>query len=339
MKSIVYYQPAFLGDACLAVPVLQLIRTCFPAHKVIFVCRKEFVSFFESLQVCDHAFGVIKNNPKSYSECAARLGAFEIDYLFSSHSSFTSFLFIRKVKAAVKVGYLTLLGNFVFDKLVPKNKQLHEVLRQMQLLAAVNSTAQASFMHVKESLAGSMPTWSLPRVKLRKDLLNELVLKYSLDSKFVCVFPGSQWGTKKWPAENYQKLVDELSSRFKVLVLGSQSEQELCQEVAKNQGINLAGQLDLTSLLHIISKAQAIVCNDSGAQHLAALVAAPTISIFGPTVPAQGFAPWNLKSQVVENAQLKCRPCGKHGPQVCPIGSHACMQTIDVQTVLSAPYL
>jgi heptosyltransferase-2 len=81
------------------------------------------------------------------------------------------------------------------------------------------------------------------------------------------------------------------------------------------------------------------VCNDSGAQHLAGLVGTPTVSIFGPTVPQQGFVPWNPNVQLIENKNLKCRPCGKHGPESCPIGTHECMNSIKPDQVLSSSYL
>jgi heptosyltransferase-2 len=70
---------------------------------------------------------------------------------------------------------------------------------------------------------------------------------------------------------------------------------------------------------------------------LAALVSAPTVGIFGPTILEFGFRPWNSNAIVVEtHKQLTCRPCGKHGPQVCPVGTHECMESINVETVWKA---
>jgi heptosyltransferase-2 len=33
---------------------------------------------------------------------------------------------------------------------------------------------------------------------------------------------------------------------------------------------------------------------------------------------------------------LDCRPCSAHGPMICPLGHHRCMQEIGVERVLAA---
>jgi len=61
-------------------------------------------------------------------------------------------------------------------------------------------------------------------------------------------------------------------------------------------------------------------------------VGTPLVSIFGPTTPSQGYTPWNKKSRVVE-IPLDCRPCGAHGHNKCPIGTHDCMKKISPEMV------
>jgi heptosyltransferase-2 len=121
--------------------------------------------------------------------------------------------------------------------------------------------------------------------------------------------------------------------------MGSAGERALCQQITQHEQFILAGKTSLLESLCVIKGSKAIVCNDSGAQHLAGLVGTPTVSIFGPTVPQQGFVPWNPNVQLIENKNLKCRPCGKHGPESCPIGTHECMNSIKPDQVLSSSYL
>jgi heptosyltransferase-2 len=77
-----------------------------------------------------------------------------------------------------------------------------------------------------------------------------------------------------------------------------------------------------------------VVSNDSGAMHLASVAEVPTVAIFGPTVLEFGYQPWNNMSAVVENKEINCRPCGKHGHEKCPIGTHVCMTSISANQVL-----
>jgi heptosyltransferase-2 len=79
-----------------------------------------------------------------------------------------------------------------------------------------------------------------------------------------------------------------------------------------------------------------LVTNDSAPLHLATAVGTPVVAVFGPTVPAFGFGPRGARDRVVEHPALACRPCSAHGPQVCPLGHHRCMQELSVESVAAA---
>ena len=47
-------------------------------------------------------------------------------------------------------------------------------------------------------------------------------------------------------------------------------------------------------------------------------------------------ATYDDKSIVVENNDINCRPCGKHGGHTCPKGHFKCMKDIEPERVLIA---
>src|SRR5262249_39514679 len=105
----------------------------------------------------------------------------------------------------------------------------------------------------------------------------------------------------------------------------------LCRKVADLAGGGvavLAGTTDVRDLVALLARARALVVNDSGPGHVASAVGTPVVSIFGPTVPAFGYTPFGGRNVIVEHDGLTCRPCDKHGPQVCPLGHHRCMKEI-----------
>ena len=55
------------------------------------------------------------------------------------------------------------------------------------------------------------------------------------------------------------------------------------------------------------------------------------ISVWGNTVPDFGMYPYlpNEKSVIVENKNLKCRPCSKIGFSTCPKKHFKCMADLD----------
>ena len=82
------------------------------------------------------------------------------------------------------------------------------------------------------------------------------------------------------------------------------------------------------SLLHVM------VAMDSANMHLARLVAAPVVSIWGATHPWAGFYGYDLPGDWAVQSDLDCRPCSVFGNKVCHRGDFACMQQVSSTTVL-----
>jgi len=150
------------------------------------------------------------------------------------------------------------------------------------------------------------------------------------DQSFIALAPGSAWGTKRWPF--YPELALLLADRFPIVVVGGNGEVESGELIAKQlpagRALNSAGLLSLLASAEIIRRAKALVGNDSAPQHLASAMGTPTVTIFGPTVPAFGFGPLAPKSESAGVTGLDCRPCDRHGPMKCPLGHWRCMREL-----------
>ena len=68
--------------------------------------------------------------------------------------------------------------------------------------------------------------------------------------------------------------------------------------------------------------------------HLGMAAAIPVYAIFGPTVPEFGFAPYGTKGFIIQNRDIKCRPCGIHGGKKCPTKTFDCMEKIKPEEVI-----
>ncbi len=99
--------------------------------------------------------------------------------------------------------------------------------------------------------------------------------------------------------------------------------------------INQAGKTNLLESAAIIARCNLMLCNDSGALHIANAMQTRVFAFFGPTVQSIGYYPYRDGDRVFET-ELGCRPCGSHGPQKCPLKHHDCMRKIEVQPVLEA---
>ena len=66
---------------------------------------------------------------------------------------------------------------------------------------------------------------------------------------------------------------------------------------------------------------------------MAGLTNCPVVTIFGPTSPIFGFAPSGDNDLVIQNNDLKCRPCHIHGLNECPVKNFECMKSIKSEYV------
>ncbi len=152
---------------------------------------------------------------------------------------------------------------------------------------------------------------------------------------FVAMAPGSIWGTKRWPG--YRELAAAID--HPIVVVGGAEDARLAEEItreAEGRAWSAAGNLGLRACAALLEHASVLVTNDSAPLHLAAAVGTPVVAVFGPTIPEQGFGPRGPRDTVVQLAGLACRPCGSHGPQVCPLGHHRCMVELSVARVAAA---
>jgi heptosyltransferase-2 len=129
-----------------------------------------------------------------------------------------------------------------------------------------------------------------------------------------------------------------------VILLGSADESDLCRTVADRirhlqpgaRVLNLAGKSSLSESAAVLDRCAVVLTNDSGLMHLAAARKRKLVAIFGPTVSQFGFFPVGTDSIVLEERDLRCRPCTHIGLPVCPRGHFRCMNDIPVSRVVAA---
>jgi heptosyltransferase-2 len=161
-------------------------------------------------------------------------------------------------------------------------------------------------------------------------------------SHLIAIAPGSVWGTKRWPADSYAALARALLEKTSsaLVLLGGADEVEATGHIARaldfaaDRVLDLGGKTSLAELRAIYPRLSLLVSNDSSAVHYATAFGVRTVAVFGATVPAMGFGPLAEGSLALGVEDLACRPCGAHGPAVCPLGHFRCMRELSVERVL-----
>lgn len=160
---------------------------------------------------------------------------------------------------------------------------------------------------------------------------------------WVCLTPGANWATKRWPIDRFAALAERIvQAGLAVVVTGSPDEQPLAQAICARvpAARDLTRGVPLSILGGLLQRSRALVANDSGPMHIARALGVPTVAIFGSTDPDQfdygeAAAPTNTSHARIF-AGVPCSPCHFYGRPSCPKGHLDCLNTIEVGEVWAA---
>ena len=317
-------QTAFLGDVVLTIPLLQRLAARHgPVDVMTTPAAAPLVATHPAVRLvipydkrgADRGWGGFRRMVRTL-----RAKGYRRAYL--AHRSWRSAALAWLARIPTRIGFADAPGAPSYTRRIPTPSGVHAIVRYEALAEP------------REGERSEPEPWlALP--ERDRQAASAWLLAHGIEGPFVAMAPGSIWNTKRWP------YFAELAARMAlpVVVIGGGQDQALGAAVARGagaRGVNAAGDLTLPESAAVVERAAALVTNDSAPLHLASAVGTPIVAIFGPTVPAFGFGPLRTGDRVVEHADLPCRPCSQHGPQVCPLGHHRCMKDVGVEQVLSA---
>jgi len=98
---------------------------------------------------------------------------------------------------------------------------------------------------------------------------------------------GTTWPSKHWPEPFWRELLEQINLPVR-LPFGNAEEHARAQRLAAGlKQVQVLPPLDLNGMASVIAGARACVAVDSGLGHLAAALAVPCLSLYGPTLPAR----------------------------------------------------
>jgi len=155
---------------------------------------------------------------------------------------------------------------------------------------------------------------------------------------YVVVHPGASVPARGLPPLRAADAVRALvSNGFHVAVTGSDVERTLAREVAAAAPACrvrvYAGETDLAQFAHLVAHAEAIVCGNTAAAHVAAAVGTPVVEAFAPVVPAHRWRPWMVPNVLLGSLDIGCAGCRA---RVCPVAGQPCLQPFTAAAVLDA---
>ncbi|MEO8676228.1 MAG: glycosyltransferase family 9 protein, partial [Casimicrobiaceae bacterium] len=141
---------------------------------------------------------------------------------------------------------------------------------------------------------------------------------------------------RRWPLEHYVALARRLVAKsHAVLLTGSADDAWIRPAFAGIDVVDLIDSTSLPGLVALYARCAAVVTHDSGPLHLARLVDARVVALFGPTAPATILRESTRTIALWPGVALPCAPC-YDGQSFAKCTSNRCLQMLLPDTVAAS---
>jgi len=308
-----------IGDVVLTSPVIRCCKQQLKKPEIHFVTKSSFK-------------GTLGHNPyldklitfeKDFKEVLPQLKQENYDFVIDLHNN------LRSTRLKLALGK----KSSTFKKLNIK-KWLAVALKSKTALPDVHIVQRyleaAAPLGVKDDGKG------LDYFISEKDAVDLNSIDPNLKNGYVALVAGGSYYTKKIPVNKLIEICN--NSKLPVVLMGGKEDSAIAEKVVSKCGnaISICGKYSLNQSAFIIQHSAFVITSDTGLMHIAAAFGKKIISLWGNTIPEFGMYPYKPGdgSMILEQKNLKCRPCSKLGYNKCPKGHFKCMNEIDVVSVI-----
>lgn len=319
-ERILFIQTAFPGDAILTLPAIKKLKDFLPDSMIDVLCIPATKEIFSSSPFVDNAIFIDKKGEhksllRTY-KFIKQLKQNNYTRIYSSHRSLRTSLIVLLLEVRETYGFDTSMLMHVYKNLIPYKSSKHEVQRNFDLVG---------FEYDEQS-------WRIiPEIIPNKESLekvNSFIKQNDIQNRFIAIAPGSVWSTKRYPSDYYEVIIKHLADKkYKIVLFGGENDKSITDNIAAKFSTNVfntAGNFSIVESIELLRYATLLISNDSAPTHMGVSADIKVLTIYCSTVPKFGFYPYNEKSSSISFDDLKCKPCGIHGHDVCPVKTFDC---------------
>jgi heptosyltransferase-1 len=357
-RKILLIKLSAVGDVVHTIPVLNKLRRRYPTAHLDWLVTPPIAELLRHHSAITNVIEFEReawSKPwrlapfAAYARLAAKLHAAAYDLVIDMHGQFRTAALTLATGAPARIGFDRPRSR-VWDASPRKfpleaRKHAWQGAREGSWLAYTHHIAVPTLdLHAVDrylnvsSILGldkDPADFSFPIPKTADSRIDSLLRRHGVDrDRLVIMAPGTVWETKHWGTDKFAKVAQNFISKgFAVVLIGSQRERVLCEEVADLAAgaIDLAGMTTLSELAALVRRSALNITNDSGPMHLAVALNRPVISIFGPTDPVW-IGPYG-RANAILRADLACSPCYLRKLKHCR-HDHACMHSVSAFSVI-----
>lgn len=331
-NKILILRLSSLGDIILTTPLIKILKESFTDSKIDY-CTK--LSYSEILITNPYLSEIIllpdDIGKGDLREVKEKIRNNNYDLIIDLHSNLRTFylkLFLFKPKIISFKKYS--IRKFLFVKFkINYLKKLPAILyRYLSTLERINISVS------KEDNKNLRPEiFTDDSSKVTVDGL----IKYYTGKKLICIIPSSRHYTKTYPPELFAELINLFDkNNYIFLLIGKGNDNQNIDKIKSLTGknvIDLCDKMNLIMLTELFRNCSLVITGDTGPMHIAEAVKTPIILLAGSSVKEFGFYPASDNVIILENNNLKCRPCSHIGLSSCPKNHFKCMREISPATI------
>ena len=335
-RRILLIKPSSLGDIVHALPVLAALREAYPAAHIAWLVGNASAPLLEGHPLLDEVipfdrrrYGRMLQSPRillDFLRFVAGLRRRQFDMVVDLQGLIRSGFLSWASGARRRVGFAAArecAWVFYSERVRCGEADCHAVAKNLRVARALGLHVETPAFPLGLRAAELAAARALLTAAAGRPLAN-----------FTALIAGARWATKRWRVDRLAGLIDRLHTEGypPCVVLGAADDRAFADQIVQASAtpvVDLVGRTTLRELCAVIALSDLVISHDSGPMHIAAALGKPLVALFGPTDPAR-TGPYCDSARVVA-LPLPCAPCLRRH---CPLGHHACMQQLELETVL-----
>lgn len=301
MQRILAIQIKRIGDLVLTAPALALLRRERPDAHLTLVTLGAAGQLVPCLPGIDEHLNYRPGSANLALWSRLALGRYDIvlDFNGTDRAAFMALLSRAPVRAGYEKRARRFPRSLIFTHTCAASlTELHTVDHMAALLEALDIDVDSALPGMEMGMVVPADEAAAARTMLAERGIAE-------GQAYFVIHPGTARAEKYWQAERWAAVVDRLALQkgWKCVITGGsdageQAHVAALKAAARNEVVDLSGQISLLSTAAVISQAKLALGVDTAAMHLAAAFEIPQVVLYGPTNPCH-WRPRHERARVV----------------------------------------